>query len=146
MTSKDAESMECRDPNSTRTKRRSYRLPLVAIIVVAASCAGWIVLYRWANPGYEPQPFDAERWAKAGAEERGYMARDLLKRHPMTGLTREQVEGIIGPPDEDQRDLERYRYYLGNMGRNPDQPFFWGMSLLVTFDEEGRVVTAFTAD
>ena len=107
---------------------------------------GAAALHSWANPGYEPIVFDKEKWSKADPELRGHMVRDMLARHDLVGMTRKEVRQLLSPPDEDQADLQRYRYYLGNMGRNSEMPFFWGYSLLIRFDKTDKVTDSHVAD
>ena len=100
----------------------------------------------WANPGYEPIVFDKPRWAEADKETRGHMARDMLARHELVGMTRQEIAEILGPPDEDQAFIQRYRYFLGAMGRNPEMPYFSGYSLLISFDDANVATDAGIGD
>ena len=122
-------------------------------IVVAAVCVSLVVvttaavtLHAWANPGYEPIDFDKKQWSQADSETHGHMVRDMLSRHELVGMTRQEITQLLGQPDEDQVDLQRYRYYVGNMGRNPEMPFFWGYSLLIKFDKTNKATEAHVAD
>lgn len=45
-----------------------------------------------------PRPFDAERWTTVEPHERWDMVEDLLNAHEFLGMTRAEVEGLLGPP------------------------------------------------
>ena len=100
----------------------------------------------WANPGYEPIAFDEVQWAEADKETRGYMVRDMLTRHQMVGMTRDEISEILGPPERDPVGLQRYCYSLGFMGRNPEMPFFMEYSLVISFDDANRATHAGIAE
>lgn len=122
-------------------------IALIIVLPIAMSALGFYWLYQWNNPGYKPIPFRKEQWAKADPETRGHMARDMMKQHQLVGMTRQEIETLLGPPNNDQVDLQRYRYLLGNMGRNPEGlGFFAGYSLLIKFNAANKATEAHTAD
>ena len=97
---------------------------------------------NWMNPGYVKSQFSPAEWAIADNDARGRMADDLLSRYPISGMTRNEVSELLGPPDEDQVKPSRYRYFLGNRGRNPDLQFPTTISLIIRFDERGVAIDA----
>ena len=127
------------------SRHRFFALASVSLTLLTMITAFGAV-YVWANPGYEPIPFDKTKWANGDPELRGHMARDLLGKHDFVGMTTHEVRQLLGPPDEDQRDLHRYRYRLGSMGRNAKMPFFFGYSLLINFDDAGKATRAQISD
>jgi hypothetical protein len=125
--------------------RRSALVPILVLAALAA-CAGGLAWFRdFCNPGFAPLAFTPEAWAEANTLHRGYMADDLLASHDLRGMTKADVVALLGPPDDDQTDLRRFRYHLGRRGRNPDCPLT-EFSLLIGFDGQGKVATADIAD
>lgn len=48
----------------------------------------------------EHKPFDKQVWSKGDYRERGRMYRDLEKRHPLKGLSVDEVKSLIGEPND----------------------------------------------
>ena len=125
--------------------RSTVAVAAAGLLAVMACAYEFFALRTHWNPGFVPVVFTPETWAAAGPEERGRMADDLLASRDLRGMTRDKVAAMLGPPDADQTDLRRFRYHLGRRGRNPDAPLT-DFSLLVRFDEGGKVVAANIAD
>lgn len=74
---------------------------LVALLLGSAYAVASTVF----GVGLFGRPFDHGRWTAAddGRREtrRGRMVRNLVKRHLATGMTRAEVEALLGPPDPD---------------------------------------------
>ena len=126
--------------------RRSILAVSAAGLFAILACAGGFLALRahW-NPGFVPVAFTPEAWATADREARGHMADDLLTSHDLRRMTRGEVTALLGPPDDDQADIRRFRYHLGRRGRHPDAPLT-DFSLLVRFDEGGKVASADISD
>src|SRR5688572_20676155 len=73
---------------------RRFRVPLLVVLVVlgAAGVILWRLSYR----------FDADAWKNASTEtdRRWRMYEDLVSRHKLVGMTRADVTGLLGKPDE----------------------------------------------
>lgn len=114
---------------------------LVALAIVAVA-AGALFLWLQEDQGGE-LPFDSARWTAASrredAEVRGRMVEDLVQSGRLLGLSREQLQDLLGPPDRSGPTTAIY--YLG---REPGIPIdsFW---LLVHLTLDGRVVNAWTS-
>jgi len=122
-----------------------------ALAVVLALLYG---LYYWGqHPNWGNLRFDAPRWRAAKRWDahnvRGKMVRSLLREYDLVGMTRSQVERLLGPPDGAGRrvpdDLRvpaaiaarapRWWYLLGAYsGFRIDYDF-----LVLQFDDHGRV-------
>lgn len=99
--------------------------------------------------GFDPVAFQESAWKVADRESRGHMADDLYGRGLIIGKTTDEVREILGDPDEDQcfDQQHRFRYHLGNRGRNPNCPVpLTEYSLLVSFDARGIVRDISIAD
>ena len=64
-----------------------------------------------------PTRFDAVRWRKAdlSTRERARMVPDLLRRHPLIGMTSGEVRALLGPPTGSEREWQLV-YVLGPDG------------------------------
>jgi outer membrane protein assembly factor BamE (lipoprotein component of BamABCDE complex) len=83
---------------------------------------------------YEPQPFDAQKWQNADAQERGTMFVDLYKKRLVHGKSKEEVLAVLGEPDKKSTGggSEIWHYKVEFAGEEPVQYF------PVTFDKNGR--------
>jgi hypothetical protein len=97
------------DDGSARLAGRRRFRPLTLVLGgLAVACAAGLlyvvftialVLYALAPPS--DIPFDAAGWvaAAAGSDQTRYrMHKDLLRRHPLVGMTRSEVTALLGPP------------------------------------------------
>ena len=96
-----------------------------------------------SDPGYTSLPFTSNAWLDADAEERGYMADDLIERRVLTGQSREQVLALLGEPDhtcgEPADAPPSIQYNLGYRGMNPKSVMVFSYFLKIPFDEDGVV-------
>lgn len=92
-----------------RPRRRAGPLAWLAALgalLVVLGMAGRLVS-RAYGVGVFRRPFDAERWqapeSRRGEQRarRWAMSLSLVKRHLRTGMTRAEVEAMLGPPDAD---------------------------------------------
>jgi hypothetical protein len=74
-------------------------------------------------------PFTRDAWAEADPETRGRMVKDLLTRYNLEGMSREEVEALLGPGP----------YDIGHMGRDPHAIFAFTYEMYFEFDAAGRV-------
>ena len=67
----------------------------------------------------QPKEFDQNRWLNAdlGGRERADMMASLLRKHPLIGLSRQQVTALLGAPTQapSSGDIDMI-YVLGNDG------------------------------
>lgn len=89
---------------------------VMAALTLAASC-GMGDLKSPLYDGKSPMAFDRARWAACAHYphvERYLMLDDLLARHPLVGMTRDEVTTLLGP-FHDEPDYPGWRdcYYLG---------------------------------
>ena len=97
------------EPRSERASRRRTLLRLVATIAAILLTIGLVLglFARREGIGLFRRPFDPERWEARGLSEgdrkrrRWAMSANLVKRHLELGMTRAEVEALIGPPDAD---------------------------------------------
>lgn len=89
----------------------------------------------------ETSEFDQTRWMNADltGRERAEMLPSFLREHPLEGLSREQVEALLGEPTQ----TDKWRgadmiYVLGNDGSYTPIDNEW---LLITLDQRGRVIS-----
>jgi hypothetical protein len=89
------------------TRRRRLVL-VIAAIAIATVFAGVLLapsLQRhWpVPPAWSRVPFDAAEWRAAKWEEgdtiRARMLRSLLQQHPLVGMSRSEVIGLLGTPE-----------------------------------------------
>ena len=96
-------------PGSERASRRRtltrLAATIAAIVLPIALALGWFA--HREGVGIFRRPFDPERWAapelstRERERRRWAMSANLVKRHLALGMTRAQVEALIGPPDPD---------------------------------------------
>lgn len=99
----------------------------------------------WVTRPPPSRPFSTEAWRAPDSREgewspRRAMVEDLLRRHPLVGMQRADVEALLGPPDhEPWSDLypgagyELGLPYPGGLGDSDYTP------LLLTYDARGIV-------
>ena len=125
----------------------------LVLLLLAAGAVGywWYYTYWQAYHGYDPKPFTPEAWAAAGAEARGYMVEDLLAKHPLKGMMRQEVVALLGVPDHRHTDeaagrLSGIEYDVGFLGFNAKAPMVLPYRLVIKLGEDDRVREAFTMD
>lgn len=103
---------------------------LLLLLSVSLSCT----LPRKFWRSYEPQPFDAQKWQNADAQERGTMFVDLYKKRLVHGKPKEEVLTLLGEPDKKSTGggSEIWHYKVEFAGEEPVQYF------PITFDKNGR--------
>ena len=92
--------------------------------------------------------FALNAWSTNDASERAAMSRDLVRNHLFDGMSRGQVEKLLGKPDDTtaQHDAEgrpipgteEYAYYLGDWDVTGTLESY----VRVRFDNSGHVVEA----
>jgi len=90
-------------------------LLLIAFVVPVAFMfsSGWL---RGHYDGKEPVPFDRQAWIDAAHDSDGrryLMVDDLLKNHSPIGLSREELEELLGPLNPPEEYPGWPCYYLG---------------------------------
>jgi hypothetical protein len=142
-----------------RFKRWNVNYRVLLAITVTASAVVAAFFWLPAQPDYG-MPFDEVAWrrdtaaafSKATYDEvynatRDRMVKDLLKRHPLIGLTRDQVTALLGEPDYLHPEIFptwEMVYWLG-----PDDRGAWGHLdskwLLIHRGDDGKVSRCQTA-
>lgn len=132
----------CSMPNRSFTTARKGLLVLGAACLLAAA----LVVLGWSGrDNGERQPFDSTRWRESMASEQADPVRlrmidDLLRKHRLQGMTREDVDALLGRPAKTNffQDYE-YVYWLG-----PERGFMSVDSewLGLKFDGAQRVIRA----
>lgn len=119
---------------------------VVLFISFLACMLGFQCLQSRAKPKITLIQFERQAWAEGSVEIRGYMVDSLLKGHNLKGMTKLEVVDLLGYPDDDQQSINRFRYHLGHMGRNPKWTFLTEFSLLIEFGTNGTVKSVTVAD
>jgi hypothetical protein len=111
------------------------------LFVPALLLAGILVAIAWWMFGeyLSREGFNAELWkgVKADQDVRIRMVDDLLKTKNFYGMTREQVIGILGPPENESLSGWEMVYLLGRARNQIGVDWEW---LCFNFSDEGRVV------
>ncbi len=86
-------------------KRNSFSFftVIICIFAISAGCMGGRKLWR----SYERKPFNAERWQKAGAIERGTMSHYLVGSQPIreyVGTSKTEIIKTLGEPNKIRKD------------------------------------------
>ncbi len=92
----------------------------------------WYCFLRWS-----PREFDPKAWATANPEKRGEMVQDLLCRHPLKGMSRDEVLKLLGHPNGSEEHC--YIYEIGRLGHSSMNPMAFSYRLQVTFDPQWLV-------
>ena len=129
-----------------RMKRPGCKVALIiGICVFLALVVGvWWYVYPIINDPFNDARFDHKEWLSASGSRkmdnpRGPMVEDLQQRFLHKGMTRRQVELIIGKPDcTSKYDLERgiEGYFLGCWGFCAIDPQY----LQVQYDKQGMLI------
>ena len=110
-----------------RTLRKKHLIPVLA-------CTGLVLLLVLGTPAFidlwilrvpfDPVPFDSQTWKQTPSEfslqsVRLRMANDLVSTHLRDGMTREEVVGMLGEPDETPYFAEYDMVYHLGQERHP---------------------------
>ena len=123
-----------------RPRRHVRRWVFLAGLLAAGSCA----YYVRNHTGQNALAFDRERWLAFERDEHEYSTRynmvgDLIRRHQLVGMTRREVEELLGPPErESQNSL--YPYPGWDLGLHPGHGSTNSTALCIEFGPDGRVV------
>jgi hypothetical protein len=123
---------------------RKKLLIVTAILVVGLIAVSW----RPRDAAFNELEFTPAAWAKADNVERAKMSGDLVRNHLLRGLSRSQVESLIGktrhtinPSDADGfkvRGAVTHEYGIDNLG----DPVWDNAFVYVHYDANGKVVSA----
>lgn len=99
----------------------------------------------WASVGiFSTSRFDKAEWLAPISQEReitcyrGGMARDIMNRLLAPGMTKQEVEALLGQPDDHHKPQE-FEYTLGMCsGFKIDYD-----GLIIRFSTEGRLINAY---
>jgi hypothetical protein len=129
--------------------RFSLKSFFIAITVCAFVLGALFSVWHYLDSidPFNQRSFVAADWAKGHPEERAAMARDLIRNHLPTGLSRQQLKALLGAPDGDfspdalkgwPRGTQISPYYLGSWsGEGLDDAFVY-----VYLDKNGSVIRA----
>lgn len=115
--------------------RRLFLAVAAQFVIGLAVVLGFVVVVALLTPSDEPGPipFDPDGWNEAPPETdtRFRMARDLVETKRLLGLTREEVEELLGAPRSTTG--KQLRYTIGG------PPYNRTNLLLVDLDASGVV-------
>lgn len=123
------------------SSRKALRYILVACSVALVGYLSFRVAERAELS--RPVEFDAEAWRRSNVSEDGFhrfrMVDDLQRKHLRLGMTRDEVDALLGPAQlyEPERD-DVLRYFLRTQMTH-DFEVAWEDVLVVAFDSTGRV-------
>lgn len=103
---------------------RKYRKPLIILVALTLAISGFYVYQIWT-------PFNSEGWQANDLSVRRRMANDLIWRKTLIGLTRPQVDALLG-------DNYLLTYEFGNINE-------FGASCVlfsVNYNPQGRVISS----
>jgi len=94
-------------------KKTFYVVAGIAALA-ALSAAGLIGLgwYEASPVSWPREAFEAQKWRATPREDRYRQFRDLQERHRLVGLSRAEVESLLGPPDSTAPDGRYLTYEL----------------------------------
>lgn len=110
-------------------------LAIIAILTVIPFALAW---YESSPLSWPRESFDSTRWRSSPHEQRYRQYRDLRDKHPLVGLTRHEIESLLGSPDSVASDG---RYVVYDLKEGVDDHFTLNSVyfMRVWFDEKGRV-------
>ena len=119
----------------------------LALFVLLAGISFWLLKWFLVGPSLMEWklfagtiPFSTQEWIRK-PDERTRMIPDLLEKHRLIGMTREEVVALLGPFNDERfsNEIPYPSYSLGVL-----EPSHWGnsdeASLIVKFDDSDRVV------
>ncbi len=125
------------------------RTLLLSIAAIAITFTGFCWVADWLDP-FNDHRFTTAEWIQTeSADSRALMSRDLVNHHLRRGMSKAEVDALLGQPDRilhggDDRGgntlggHETYAYYIGCwILRGFDDTFVY-----VHFDSSGQVVGA----
>ena len=116
---------------------------LLSALIGLAACSADLGV-RGLPDSWPDEPFTVEKWRAGNPENRYRLVRSLLRTQRLTGLTRAELERLLGPPDWPgcttlcSYTVEGFR--PAEKGRDP-MAFTFLRSVNVCFDIHGRVAT-----
>ena len=134
-----AESEAPKSNGTSRLPRFSIRALLLVTAIVAFSIVSFNWIRMWLDP-FAGRKFNRDLWHQYDNNDdpdnpRASMVSDLRWRYLDTGMTRAEVEKLLGTPDFKKRD-DMYSYNLGMWsGFRIDYD-----SLDIHFDPDGRLI------
>jgi hypothetical protein len=125
--------------------RFSLKQLLLGTVVIALGLTTLIALKRIARP-FDNAAFTPAAWAKADPTGRALMSGDLVRNHLRKGLSRSQVEALIGRTDskmgpnggDGARGAETHKYYIGSWSMHGMDDAF----VYVHYDVSGNLIDA----
>lgn len=115
-----------------------WRRKAACVLLVTACCAVVVLLPSYLDP-FDDDPFIHSVWIHSIPSDRAGMARDVVTNFIRRGMTEEEVEAVLGTPDEAFSGTSTY--WLGQL--NAFAYSGWDDALLhVHFDAGRRVVNA----
>lgn len=115
------------------TFRKSFWLPVAAFLLLLGACSIFLGLHREI-------PFDAASW-RAERALRPRMIRSLLAQQQMVGMSRGEVDRMLGEPDNaDSVGQGSYLYRVGSDGVIDD------MWLTIDFQDDRVVAVRYVPD
>jgi hypothetical protein len=110
-------------------------LAIIAMLAVIPFALAW---YESSPISWPRESFDSARWRSSPHEQRYRQFRDLQDKHHLVGLTRGEVEALLGPPDSAASD-GRYLVYDLKDGTNDRFTFNAVYFARLWLDAQGRV-------
>ena len=85
--------------------RRSFWVPILGTVGIGIACT-----LCWLHFN---QPFDTERWRDT-PNARRYMIGDFLNNNDLTGMSRNEVDALLGTPNNgrDSHAIDMYTYWV----------------------------------
>ena len=134
-------------PSPSRALSRATQLVVLVVIFViaapAALCLGVGLLAPDTHPMHGDRAFERDAWAEfeidgaTGFPSRLPMSASLVAARTLHGMTRAEVEALLGPPDQvTRRGLRRSLEW--EVGRANFLASYYSV-LTVEFDGDGRV-------
>jgi hypothetical protein len=126
---------------------RALKLVLLAIAALAVMVllAGIYFMLGLTQDPFNDSVFTQTEWARTTDTDRAPMAGDLVRNHLPPGMTRTQVESLLGTPSRAESGADAtkndasggttYRYYIGSWS-NYGYDDAW---VYVHFDESGKL-------
>src|SRR5690349_21133189 len=100
-------------------RRFSVKQLLKGIFYLAVILTALAAVNRMVRP-FDVAAFTPADWAKADSTGRARMSGDLIRDHLPRGLSRSQVQALLGTPDDTvapngygARDADTHKYYIG---------------------------------